>query len=212
MRKILFVDDHPIVRQGIIRIIQEMQDLDFEFDEAATGERAITMVIAGCYDLVLLDIGLPDQSGLDVLKKLHQHDPQLPVIILSTYPEEQYAVKAIRLGAYGYINKGSATTELKNAINNAMVGRRYISLTQAELLAEVIHDSPGAKPLHHALTERECQVACLITSGMTLTRIADTLSKSVSTISTYRARIPEKLQLRTTADIINYCLRHKLTM
>lgn len=210
MKKILIVDDHAIVRHGLFRVLQEIFDSPCTCDEASSGEQGMNMVCTKDYDLVLLDISLPDQSGLVVLKHMLEHDPALRVVILSTHAEEQYAIRAIRLGAVGYVNKGSATIELKNTIETVLSGRRYISPSQAELLANNLCDGNQSKPLHQNLSEREYQVACMMTAGKTLTGIATTLAMSVSTVSTYRVRVLEKLRLKTTADIINYFLRHNL--
>ena len=208
----MIVDDHAIVRQGLIRVLQEELGPSLTVDEASNGEQTMQMVIAGSYDLVLLDISLPDQNGLDILAQLRTRDPKLRVIILSTHPEEQYAVRAFRLGSGGYLNKGCETAELISAIKKVLSSGRYISPSQAELLANILCDNSEGKPLHHNLSKREHQVACMMTNGNTLTGIAAALSMSVSSISTYRSRLLEKLQLNTTADIINYYLRHNLTL
>jgi DNA-binding NarL/FixJ family response regulator len=211
MKKILIVEDHTIVRQGMIRLLQDLLEEQFGFDEASDGHQAVKMSGSCRYDLILLDISLPDKNGLDVLKLILQHDPRVPVIIVSTHPEEHYAVRSLRSGAAGYVNKGSAPAVLKSAIEKVLSGRRYVSPSQAELLAEAICDTGENAVLHNTLSDREYQLACLMTVGKTLTEIARDLSLSVKTVSTYRARILEKLQLKTTADIINYCLRHGLT-
>ena len=212
MKRILIVDDHTIVREGVIRVLQDKLEPQVVFDEASDGQQAIIMANSTEYDLVLLDISLPDQSGLSVLKQLRQQKPKLPVIILSTHPEDHYAVRTLRAGAAGYVNKGSAAAILKDAIEKVLAGRKYVSQTQAELLAEAINDHSENTPLHETLSDRELQVACLMTSGKTLTEISRELSLSVKTASTYRVRVLEKLHLRTTADIINYCIHHKLSV
>lgn len=212
MKKLLIVDDHAIVRHGLIRVLQEVLEQPFLFDEAADGQQALRMGNSVEYDLVLLDISLPDQSGLNVLTLLHQRNPKLPVIILSSFPDEQYAVRAIRAGASGYVNKAGDASILKEAIDKALTGKRYISQTQSELFADALFDNKETKMLHDALSDREHQLACLVTAGYTLTEIATKLNLSVKTVSTYRARVLEKLQLRTTADIINYCIRNNLSM
>lgn len=211
MKKLLIVDDHAIVRQGVMRVLQHSRGTLLQLDEASNGGQALEMADACAYDLVLLDLSLPDQNGLEVLKQLHQRNAGLPVIILSTYPEEQYAVRTLRAGAAGYVNKGDAATVLKDAIEKVLAGRRYISPTQAELLADAITETGGDRPLHETLSDREYQMACMMSSGKTLTEIAGDLSLSVKTISTYRTRVLEKLRLRTNADIINYFITHKLS-
>ncbi len=211
MKKILMVEDHVIVRQGLIRTLKDELDFPAEFHEASTAEQALEMAGANSYDLVLLDISLPDQNGMIVLEKLCLLDPRLPVIILSSHLEEQYAVRAIRQGAAAYINKGSASADLKRAIDKVLTGKKYISEFQAELLVETLSDFSETTTLHQALSEREFQVANMITSGQTLSGIAESLGMSVSTVSTYRIRVLNKLQLKTTSEIISYFLRHKLS-
>ena len=200
MKRLLIVEDHAIVRQGVIRILQDVLEQPVEFDEASDGQQAIKMVNSHEYDLVLLDISLPDLNGLSVLKLLNQRAPKLPVIILSTHPEEQYAVRALRAGAAGYVNKGSEAAVLKEAIEKVMTGRRYVTSSQSDLLVDAISDKRDAMPMPETLSDREYQMACMMTAGKTLTEIAGDLSLSVKTISTYRSRILEKLHLRTTAE------------
>ncbi len=208
MKRVLIVEDHSIVSQGVIRLLLDILDQPLEFEEASDGQQAIKMVNSCDYDLVLLDISLPDQNGLSLLKLILQLNPKLPVIILSTHPEEHYAVRSLRAGAAGYVNKGSAASVLKDAVEKALVGKRYVSSTQAELLVEAISDKSENKPLHETLSDREYQLACMMTEGKTLTEIAMNLSLSVKTVSTYRSRILEKLHLRTNAEIIHYCIQN----
>jgi len=208
MKRVLIVEDHSIVSQGVIRLLLDILDQPLKFEEASDGQQAIKMVNSCDYDLVLLDISLPDQNGLSLLKLMLQLNPKLPVIILSTHPEEHYAVRSLRAGAAGYVNKGSAASVLKDAVEKALVGKRYVSSTQAELLVEAISDKSENKPLHETLSDREYQLACMMTEGKTLTEIAMNLSLSVKTVSTYRSRILEKLHLRTNAEIIHYCIQN----
>jgi len=212
MKKLLIVEDHEIVRHGLIRTLQELLEPLITFDEAADGQQAIRMVNDHVYDLVLLDISLPDQSGMNVLRLLHKQKPEMPIIILSSHPEEQYAVRTIKAGASGYVNKGSAASVLVEAIEKVLTGRRYISPTQAELLADMVYDNQEDRLLHESLSDREYELACMMATGNTLTEIAKKLSLNIKTVSTYRTRVLEKLQLRTTADIISYCLQHNLTL
>lgn len=212
MKRILIVEDHTIVRQGVVRVLMDDPELQLQFEEAPDARTALQMISGLTYDLVLLDISLPDQSGLTLLKQLRQSHPKLPVIILSTHPDEHYAVRSLRAGAMGYVNKGAAAAELKTAIKKVLSGGKYLSQSQAELLADAISDDRSDRPLHDTLSDREYQLICMITAGKTLTEIAGELALSVKTVSTYRARVLEKLQLRTTADIINYCLQHKLSV
>jgi DNA-binding NarL/FixJ family response regulator len=210
MKSILIVDDHTIVRQGIARILKDDQDLQTEFDEAPDGRTAIDMAAGKKYDLVLLDISLPDMNGLSVLKHLRQQNPKLAVIILSTHPEEHYAIRALRAGAAGYVNKVAAAEELITAIEKVLAGGRYLSPSQVDLLADALCVGNDDTPLHTTLSDREFQLVCMMSAGKTLTEIADELALSVKTVSTYRARVLEKLHLRTTADIINYCINNNL--
>lgn len=212
MKRVLISDDHTIVRQGVIRVLQDILELPLEFHEASSGRQTLEMADATPYDLLLLDISLPDLNGLSVLKVLHQKYPRLPVIILSTHPEEQYAVRALRAGAAGYVNKGDAASVLKEAMEKVLAGRRYVTLSQAELLADALSDRDEPEMLYHSLSDREYQLACMMAAGKTLTEIARELSLSVKTVSTYRARVLEKLHLKNTADIINYCIQNGLSL
>jgi DNA-binding NarL/FixJ family response regulator len=207
--RILVIDDESDIRESLETL------LELEGYAAVTAENAaqgLKRLEEGSYDLVLLDISLPDQNGLNLLKLLQQNHARLPVIILSTHPEEHYAVRALRAGAAGYVNKGDAATVLKEAMERVLAGRRYVTSSQAELLADALSDRGESLALHHALSDREYQLACMMAAGKTLTEIARELSLSVKTVSTYRARVLEKLHLRSTADIINYCIQNGLAM
>jgi two-component system, NarL family, invasion response regulator UvrY len=212
LKRILIVDDHTIVREGVIRLLREFLDIPLDFDEASTGQQAIDKVADGEYALVLLDISMPGRNGLDVLRKMRQMKPELPVLVLSMYPDEQYAVRALRAGAAGYVTKGSAAEELKGAVEKVLRGEKYVSSFQGNLLAEAISEEYDAGHLHKLLSDREYQFACMLTAGKTMTEIALELSLSVKTISAYRARVLEKLKLRTNAEIISYCLTNGMTM
>jgi two-component system, NarL family, invasion response regulator UvrY len=212
LKRVLIVDDHTIVRQGVIRLLQELLESQLDFDEASTGQQAIDKVSGGGYSLVLLDISLPGRNGLDVLRQIRQMKPELPVLVLSMYSDEQYAVRALRAGAAGYVTKGSASDELIDAVEKALRGEKYVSSLQGNLLAEAISEEYDPATLHKLLSDREYQFACMLTAGKTMTEIAQELSLSVKTISAYRTRVLEKLKLRTNADIIGYCLTHGITM
>jgi two-component system invasion response regulator UvrY len=212
MKPILIVDDHAIVRGGVIRLLSDLFDVPLCFDEASTAQQALDKLSGGDYSLVLLDISLPGRNGLDLLRQIHQMDPELPVLVLSMYTDEQYAVRALRAGAVGYVNKGSIPEELKNAVENALKGKKYVTSAQGNLLAEAISETYDRDNLHQLLSDREYQFASMMTSGKTMTEIAQELSLSVKTISAYRTRVLEKLKLRTNADIISYCLNHGITM
>jgi DNA-binding NarL/FixJ family response regulator len=204
LKKILIVDDHTIVREGIVRLLQELLKPSPDFDEASNGQQAIDMVSNGDYSLVLLDVSLPGRDGLDVLRQMRQINPKIPVIILSMHPDEQYAVRAFQAGAAGYVTKGSASDDLQGAIEKVFRGGRYVSALQAELLAEAVGDEQGDVSSHKLLSDREYQFVNMMVSGMSMTEIARELSLSTKTISTYRTRVLEKLHLRTNADIISY--------
>lgn len=212
MKKILIVEDHHIVRVGLLRVLQGLLETACLFDEATDGPTAIKMISNSEYDLVLLDISLPGQGGLEILKQIQLQKPKLPVIMLSGHPEEQYAVRAIKAGAAGYVNKGDSPLLLTGAIERVLRGEKYISATQTDLLIEAVRDCNKNRAPHETLSDRELQMACMVTAGLTPTEIASKLNLSVQTVSTYRARVLFKLNLRTTADIINYCNLHNLTM
>ncbi|HXE96297.1 MAG TPA: response regulator transcription factor, partial [Dongiaceae bacterium] len=194
MSRILIADDHAIVRKGLVQILSDSPD-PIMVDEASDGEEALAKAFSGDYDLVLLDISMPGKSGLDVLKELKGRSPRLPVLILSMHPEEQYAVRAMRSGASGYLAKGSATDELLNAIRKVLSGGRYVSSSLAEKLAGSLGDNIE-RPLHATLSNREYQVLCLIGSGKTTTEIAAEILLSVKTVSTFRTRILHKMRMK----------------
>ena len=206
MKRLLVVDDHAIVRQGFIRIVEEMQEYLFAIDEAGSEQEALLLAEDTEYDLVLLDISLQGRNGIDLLKQLKRLAPKVPVLMLSMYPVEQYAARAIRAGASGYITKESAATELQSAVRKVLSGGRSLTESVAESLADAIADERREKPADELLSDREFQVICMMASGKTMTEIADTLNLSIKTISTYRNRILEKLNLRTTGEIIAYAV------
>jgi two-component system invasion response regulator UvrY len=212
MKPILIVDDHAIIRVGVIRLLSELFDFPIYFDEASTAQQALDK-LSGCdYSLMILDISLPGRNGLDLLRQIHQIKPELPVLVLSMYPDEQYAVRALRAGAAGYVTKGCIPEELKNAVEQALKGKKYVTIAQGNLLAEAISETCDRDKLHMLLSDREYQFACMMTAGKTMTEIAQELSLSIKTVSAYRSRVLEKLKLRTNADIISYCLTHGITM
>jgi len=208
MIKILIADDHAVVREGLKQIISENPDM-IVIDEANNGQEVLNKVSEQHYDVVLLDITMPGRSGLDVLKQLKSKMPKLPVLILSVHPEEQYAVRTLRAGASGYLTKESATDELIAAIRKISQGKKYISSSLAEKLA-VDLDMDHEKPRHEILSDREYQVMSMIASGKTVKEIADELSLSVQTISTYRSRILEKMKMKNNAEIIYYAVKQGL--
>ncbi|MDZ7260622.1 MAG: response regulator transcription factor [candidate division KSB1 bacterium] len=208
MIKVLIADDHAIVREGLKRILSETSDMVVA-DEASTGQEVLDKVWENDYDVVVLDISMPGRSGLDILKQLKSEKPELPVLVLSVHPEEQYAVRVLRAGAAGYLTKESAPDELIAAIRKVSLGRKYVSTSLAEKLAFDLERDAG-KPLHETLSDREYQVMCMIAKGKTVKEIAEELSLSVKTISTYRARILEKMNMKTNAQLTHYALQNRL--
>jgi len=208
MIKILIADDHAVVREGLKQIISETPDMRVT-DEADNGQEVLNKVSEQNYDVVLLDITMPGRSGLDVLKQIKSKKPKLPVLMLSVHPEEQYAIRTLKAGASGYLTKGSATDELIAAIRKISAGKKYVSSSLAEKLAFDL-DMDYEKPRHEILSDREYQVMSMIASGKTVKEIADELSLSVQTISTYRSRILEKMKLKNNAEIIYYAVKQGL--
>jgi two-component system, NarL family, invasion response regulator UvrY len=208
MTKILVVDDHTVVRDGIKRMFDEQPGM-VAFGEASTLHEAITLVREQDWDIVVLDLALGESSGLEVLQELKKLRPKLPVLILSMYAEEQYARRAFKAGASGYITKDCTRAELVGAITTVLRGRKYVSPTLAELLISDLERGTD-QPSHETLSTREFEVMCLIASGKTVSEIANILALSVKTISTYRARILEKMGLKTNAAITHYAIQNKL--
>ena len=206
--KILIADDHPIVRAGFKQVISDMPDM-LVADEAGTGQEVLQLIGKKDYDLVLLDISMPGRNGLEILKDLKSEKPKLPVLILSIYPEEQYAIRALRAGASGYMTKASAPNELILAIRKISEGGKYISASLAEKLAYYL-DGDATKPPHETLSDREYQVMLMIASGKTVTEIANELCLSVKTISTYRTHIREKMKMKNNAEMTLYAVQNKL--
>ena len=208
MLRILVADDHEIVRKGLVKVLSETLQ-PIKVDEARNGQEAMSLILKSEYDLVLVDITMPGKSGLDVLKEIKQHRPKLPVLILSMHPEEQFAVRALRAGASGYLTKESAGDELVLAIRKALNGERYISGSLAQILAGEMDGDPE-KPLHEVLSDREFQVMLMIASGKTVGAIAEELCLSVKTISSYRTNILLKTRMKNNAEITHYAIKNKL--
>jgi two-component system invasion response regulator UvrY len=206
--KILIADDHPIVREGFKQVLSDTSDMVVA-DEASNGQEVLNLVRKSKYDVILLDISMPGRSGLEILKELRSEHPKLPVLIVSIYPEEQYAVRAFRAGASGYLTKASAPNELIAAIRKVSKGGRYISSSLAEKLTYYL-DVDATKAPHESLSDREYQVMLLIASGKTVTEIAEDLCLSVKTISTYRSHILEKMKMKNNAEITLYAVQNKL--
>lgn len=208
MMRALIADDHAIVRKGLVEIIRESCET-IMVDEAVSGAEALDMTAQCVYDLVLLDISMPGKSGLEVLKELKEHRPGLPVLVLSMHPEEQYALRALRDGASGYLTKESAAGELLDAIRKVLSGGKYISSSLAEKLAFGLIDA-SKQPLHASLSNREHQVLSMIGKGKTSRVMADEMSLSVKTISTFRSRILRKMCMKSNAELIQYAIQNNL--
>lgn len=208
MLKVLIADDHTLIREGLKKILKTAQEIT-EVREAGNAREVIEEVKKGNLDVVILDISLPGKSGLDLLKDLKQDYPRLPVLMLSMHPEDRFAVRALKAGASGYVTKETAVDELIKAIRKVVQGRKYVSPTLAEKLALNLETDTG-KPIHENLSDREYQVLCLIASGKTVRQIAGELFLSMSTVNTYRARILEKMNMKTDAELIRYALQNQL--
>jgi two-component system, NarL family, invasion response regulator UvrY len=201
--RVLIADDHAVVRRGLKQILLDEFGA-LEVGEAADAHETLRLAHAGDWDLVVLDISMPGRSGLEVLKELKQTRPRLPVLILTTHPEEQYAVRVLKAGAAGYMTKESAPEHLVEAVRRVTAGGRYITPTLADLL--VTNLAAADRPPHEALSDREFQVLRLIASGKTVGQIADALSLSPNTVSTYRTRILEKTGMKTNAELTHYAI------
>jgi DNA-binding NarL/FixJ family response regulator len=210
MMRILIVDDHAIVRRGLRELLSD-EFHGAAFGEASDAQQALEQLRKKEWDVALLDIALPGKSGLDLLKELKTEWPKLPVLILSAHPEDQFAVRALKAGAGGYMTKESAPEELAKALRKIMAGGRYVSPALAEMLALGVTKDLTRTP-HETLSDREYEVMSRIASGKTVTEIAEELSLSPKTISTYRARVLEKLGLKNSAAIVQYVIRNGLVI
>jgi DNA-binding NarL/FixJ family response regulator len=208
MIRVLIADDHAIVREGLKQILSEIPDM-MVVDEAFDGEEALRKTQTDTWDVLVLDLAMPGRSGLDILEQLKGTHPWRPVLVLSMHAEEMYAVRVLRAGASGYLTKESTPYELVKAIRKVLSGGKYVSASLAETLALRLDDTTE-RPLHETLSQREFQVLRMLASGMTITEVAGELSLSVKTVSTYRARILEKLNLRNNAEAIRYAVDHHL--
>ena len=209
MIQILITDDHPVVRQGLKQVISETSDITVA-GEAGTGQEALDMIRTNEYDLVLLDISLPGVSGLDILKQITAEKPKLPVLILSIHSEEQYAVRALKTGASGYMTKASAPEELIGAIRAISAGGKYITSSLSQRLVMYIQSPSDSKPPHANLSNREYEVLCLIAQGRPVSEIARTLFLSPKTVSTYRTRILDKMGMKNNAEMMRYAIKNGL--
>lgn len=209
MIRVLIADDHAIVRQGLRQILADTQDMKVG-GEAANGFEALQKIRdGGQWDVVLLDVSMPGKNGIDTLKQIKDEQPRLPVLVLSMYPEDQYAVRLLKAGAAGYLTKESAPEQLVTAIRIVAAGRKYINPAVAELLAgEIGRDSE--QPLHATLSDREFEIMRLLASGISPTDIAEQLKLSVKTVSTYRVRLLAKMQLKNNSELTYYAIKNGL--
>jgi DNA-binding NarL/FixJ family response regulator len=208
MIKTLIADDHAVVRRGLKQILQETPDI-IASGEASDSCEVLDLVRKHSWDVLLLDISMPGRSGLDILREIKQISPQLPVLVLSMHAEEQFASRVLKSGAAGYLPKESAPEELVKAIRKVHAGGKYISPSQAEKLVYLFEGS-SEKPAHETLSNREYEVLRLIASGKTVTQIGKEISLSVKTVSTYRARILEKMNLQSSAELTHYAIKNRL--
>ena len=208
MIEVLVVDDHAIIRKGLKQILDDTDDIRVT-GEADCGMQAIKMAQAGSYDIVLLDISLPDKHGIEVLKQLKLNHPQLSVLMLSMHAEDQYAVRSMKTGASGYLNKQSAPVQLVDAIRQVGKGKKYISNELAQQLAAGVSEG-FQELLHQTLSNREYQTLCLLASGKKLSEMAEIMALSTKTVSVYRARLLDKMKLKTNAEAIHYAVINHL--
>jgi two-component system invasion response regulator UvrY len=208
MFRILIVDDHPVVRFGLIEILADERDI--EVSEAANSREALRLISEQSWHLAVLDLDLPGKSGLDLLKEMKQRRPCPPVLILSVYPEEQFAVRTLRAGASGFLSKESAPENLVKAVRKILEGGRYFSELVADKLLSRPNDHAATGYPHEALSDREFQILCLLGAGKAVKEISRELSLSAPTVSTYRARILDKMGMRTTAQLVHYAVRNRL--
>jgi len=209
MLRILIADDHSLIRKGLKQILLEEYPSAF-IEEVADAEGIFKKVLHNKWDIVISDISMPGRSGLDVLHDIKQHFPALPVLVLSIHPEEQYAIRVLKAGAAGYLSKQAANEELVKAVQKVLQGRKYISPAIAEKVADGLHHKYD-QPLHEMLSDREFHVFKLIAQGKGVSEIADLLSLSLTTVSTYRSRILNKMDMKSNADIIRYAIENNFT-
>ena len=209
MYRILIADDHPIVRRGLIQILEEAK-VKLLIEEASNGREAVEKAVKGKFDVAMLDVSMPEMDGLAALQEIKKQKPSLPVLMLSIYPEEEFALRALKAGASGYLTKKSAPDELLGAVRKLAKGGRYISPTLADHLALKLTE-PGNRPLHESLSNREFYVMRCIASGKAIKEIAAEMSLSPKTISTFRTRILQKMNMKSNAELIQYTVKHNLS-
>lgn len=208
MIRILIADDHTVVRKGLRQILAK-EFTDAEIEDVPDAEELIKKLLRGKWDVVISDLSMPGKSGLDALQYIRQQYPGLPVLILSIHPEEQYAIRVLKAGAAGYLSKDTAPEELVNAVKRVLMGKKYITVTMAEKIADAFNRSSDKKP-HELLSDREFEVFKMIAAGKAVSEIADLLSLSVTTVSTYRARIMAKMNMKSNANLTLYAIENNL--
>jgi two-component system invasion response regulator UvrY len=206
--QVLVADDHPLLRSGLKHVLQQEPDFGLP-GEAENSDQVLERLEERSWDVVVLDIAMPGRNGLETLSEIRKRRPGLPVLILSMHSEEQFAIRAIKAGASGYLTKNNAATELVHAIRRILAGKKYVSPALAEVLAHLI-ESGEERPLHEVLSDREYHVVCAIASGKSVSEIAEATSLSVKTISTYRARALEKMKMHSNAELTRYAIRNGL--
>jgi two-component system, NarL family, invasion response regulator UvrY len=209
MLRILIADDHALIRKGLKQILLEEYPSAL-VEEVNDAEGVIKKAITNEWDIIISDLSMPGRSGLDMVQQLKQNFPKLPVLILSIYPEEQYAIRVLKAGAAGYLSKDAAAEELVEAVQRVLQGRKYISSSIAEKIVEDLGQNSSGQAPHELLSNREFDVFKLLTSGKTVSEIADQFSLSATTVSTYRSRILEKMNMRNNAELTRYALENKL--
>lgn len=210
MIRILITDDHAIVRYGLARILDKQQGMKI-VGECENGIEALAWLRDNDCDVALIDISMPGMNGINLLKQLREEKPKLPVLVVSIYPEDQYAVRLIKAGAAGYLTKGCAPAILVEAVRQITNGKKYISSSVAEMLANEFNSQEGKQP-HETLSDREYQIFLMFAAARTVSEIAETLALSAKTVSTYRRRILEKMQLRNNAELMHYAVEKQLTL
>jgi two-component system invasion response regulator UvrY len=208
MASVLIADDHAMVRTGLRHYLEQEGSID-TIEETGTGTETLQRLRTGQWDLVILDINMPDRSGLDILRHIRSGYPNTRVLVVSGFAEKQYAINVLRAGAAGYLGKDQAPEDFMRAVHTVLAGRRFVSPTLSDMLVRTL-DEPGDQPLHAGLSQREFQILCKLAAGRAVSEIAQELCISVKTVSTYRARVLQKMNLQTNADLTTYALRNGL--
>jgi two-component system, NarL family, invasion response regulator UvrY len=208
MANVLIADDHAMIRAGLRQWLEQDRAVD-QIAEASTGAETLQQLRDGHWDLVILDINMPDRSGIDILRHIRSGHPETRVLVISGFSEKQYAINVLRAGAAGYLAKDQAPEEFMRAVHTVLAGRRFVSAALSEMLVSAL-DEPTEQPLHATLSQREFQILCKLAVGRSVSEIAQELFISVKTVSTYRARVLEKMKLTTNADLTTYALRNGL--